>query len=143
MAPITAGAMVPRRVPEAMVGGSFLRPVYAASWPTGEFGGMGLEGAVRLGYRKELEAVADEAERRWLDENCRVECRHRDKLAPGAWIGEGRARANGTDIARAMWLYLITGFIGLAPLVLPGGEIAPQLADRCRDPRTAGNGIWT
>jgi len=40
----------------AMAGGSFARPVFAASWPTGEFGGMGLEGAVRLGYRKELEA---------------------------------------------------------------------------------------
>jgi acetyl-CoA carboxylase carboxyltransferase component len=47
----------------AMVGGSFREPVYAAAWPTGEFGGMGLEGAVRLGYRKELEAVEDPAER--------------------------------------------------------------------------------
>jgi len=36
------------------------------SWPTGEFGGMGLEGAVRLGYRKELEAVADPDEREAL-----------------------------------------------------------------------------
>ena len=52
----------------AMTGGSFLRPVYAASWPTGEFGGMGLEGAVRLGYRKELEAVADPGEREALFE---------------------------------------------------------------------------
>ena len=50
----------------AMVGGSFGVPVYAASWPTGEFGGMGLEGAVRLGYRKELDALADETERRAL-----------------------------------------------------------------------------
>jgi acetyl-CoA carboxylase carboxyltransferase component len=33
------------------------------SWPTGEFGGMGLEGAVKLGYRKELEAIEDPAER--------------------------------------------------------------------------------
>ena len=38
--------------------------------------------------------------------------------SPGAWIGNGRARANATDIARAMWLYLITGFLGLVPLVL-------------------------
>ncbi len=50
----------------AMAGGSFVRPVYSASWPTGEFGGMGLEGAVRLGYRKELEAVEDPAEREAL-----------------------------------------------------------------------------
>jgi acetyl-CoA carboxylase carboxyltransferase component len=33
------------------------------AWPTGEFGGMGLEGAVRLGYRKELEAITDPVER--------------------------------------------------------------------------------
>ncbi len=50
----------------AMVGGSFLNPVYSASWPTGEFGGMGLEGAVRLGYKKELEAIANVAEREAL-----------------------------------------------------------------------------
>tara|TARA_R110001592_G_scaffold363248_6_gene682339 strand:+ start:36414 stop:37943 length:1530 start_codon:yes stop_codon:yes gene_type:complete len=50
----------------AMAGGSFVRPVYSASWPTGEFGGMGLEGAVRLGYRKELEALAEPAEREAL-----------------------------------------------------------------------------
>ncbi|RPH97213.1 MAG: biotin carboxylase [Lysobacterales bacterium] len=43
----------------AMAGGSFAEPVYAAAWPSGEFGGMGLEGAVRLGYRKELEAEGD------------------------------------------------------------------------------------
>jgi len=53
----------------AMVGGSFREPVYTASWPTGEFGGMGLEGAVRLGYRKELEAVEDPAEREALFES--------------------------------------------------------------------------
>ena len=44
---------------QGMVGGSFHRPVFAVSWPTGEFGPMNLEGAVRLGYRKELEAIAD------------------------------------------------------------------------------------
>ena len=47
----------------AMTGGSFAAPSYAAAWPTGEFGGMGLEGAVRLGYRKELEAIQDPAQR--------------------------------------------------------------------------------
>jgi acetyl-CoA carboxylase carboxyltransferase component len=43
----------------AMAGGSFSEPLYAVSWPTGEFGGMGLEGAVRLGFRKELDAESD------------------------------------------------------------------------------------
>jgi acetyl/propionyl-CoA carboxylase alpha subunit/acetyl-CoA carboxylase carboxyltransferase component len=41
----------------AMFGGGFHATALTASWPTGEFGGMGLEGAVRLGYRKELDAV--------------------------------------------------------------------------------------
>ena len=50
----------------AMTGGSFVAPLYAAAWPTGEFGGMGLEGAVRLGFKKELEAVEDPKEREAL-----------------------------------------------------------------------------
>ena len=33
------------------------------AWPTGEFGGMGLEGAIRLGMRRELEAIADPLQR--------------------------------------------------------------------------------
>jgi len=37
--------------------------VFTVAWPTGEFGAMGLEGAVRLGFRKELEAAAEGAER--------------------------------------------------------------------------------
>jgi acetyl-CoA carboxylase carboxyltransferase component len=48
---------------QAMAGGSFKAPVFAVSWPTGEFGGMGLEGAVRLGFRRELEAIEDPVER--------------------------------------------------------------------------------
>jgi acetyl-CoA carboxylase carboxyltransferase component len=48
---------------QAMAGGSFKAPLFCVAWPTGEFGGMGLEGAVRLGFRKELEAIEDDAER--------------------------------------------------------------------------------
>jgi acetyl-CoA carboxylase carboxyltransferase component/biotin carboxyl carrier protein len=51
---------------QAMTGGSFHAPLFTVAWPTGEFGAMGLEGAVRLGYRKELEAVADPVEREAL-----------------------------------------------------------------------------
>jgi acetyl-CoA carboxylase carboxyltransferase component len=40
----------------AMTAGSFHAPAFNVAWPTGEFGAMGLEGAVKLGYRKELEA---------------------------------------------------------------------------------------
>jgi acetyl-CoA carboxylase carboxyltransferase component len=48
---------------QAMAGGSFKTPLFCVAWPTGELGGMGLEGAVRLGYRKELEAIHDLDER--------------------------------------------------------------------------------
>jgi acetyl-CoA carboxylase carboxyltransferase component len=48
---------------QAMAGGSFRSPLFTVAWPTGELGGMGLEGAVRLGFRRELETVEDEAER--------------------------------------------------------------------------------
>ncbi len=47
----------------AMTGGGFHEPVATAAWPSGEFGAMGIEGAVRLGYRKELEAVPEGPER--------------------------------------------------------------------------------
>ena len=48
----------------AMTGGSYPASVFAVAWPTGEFGGMGLEGAVKLGYRNELAAITDPDERK-------------------------------------------------------------------------------
>ena len=48
---------------QSMAGGSFKAPVFTISWPSGEFGGMGLEGAVKLGFRKELESIEDPAAR--------------------------------------------------------------------------------
>ena len=50
----------------AMTAGGFHAPLFTVAWPSGEFGAMGLEGAVKLGYRKELEAVAEGAERQAL-----------------------------------------------------------------------------
>ncbi len=49
-----------------MTAGSFHAPIFNVAWPTGEFGAMGLEGAVRLGFRKELEALPEGAEREAL-----------------------------------------------------------------------------
>jgi len=51
---------------QAMAGGSFRAPIFLVAWPSGELGGMGLEGAVRLGFRRELEAVEDPGEREEL-----------------------------------------------------------------------------
>jgi acetyl-CoA carboxylase carboxyltransferase component len=50
----------------AMTGGGFHETLSTVAWPTGELGGMGLEGAVRLGYRKELEALPEGPERQAL-----------------------------------------------------------------------------
>lgn len=52
----------------AMAGGSFRAPHFTVAWPTGEIGGMGLEGAVRLGFSKELAAAGDPTERQSLFE---------------------------------------------------------------------------
>lgn len=49
-----------------MTAGGFHAPIFTVAWPTGEFGAMGLEGAVRLGYRKELEALPSGPEREAL-----------------------------------------------------------------------------
>ena len=75
----------------AMAGGSFHAPQFAVAWPTGEIGGMGLEGALRLGFRKGLDAVADPAERRQLfDRLVRAAYRH------------GRALNSATTFERAL-----------------------------------------
>jgi acetyl-CoA carboxylase carboxyltransferase component len=48
---------------QAMCGGSFTAPLLTVAWPQAEMGAMGLEGSVRLGFRRELEMIEDEAER--------------------------------------------------------------------------------
>jgi len=51
---------------QALLGGSTSKPSYTFAWPTGEFGAMGLEGAVKLGYKKRLEAQTDPLARQAL-----------------------------------------------------------------------------
>lgn len=46
-----------------MAAGSLRTPQFTIAWPTGEIGAMGLEGAVRLGFRKQLEEITDPRER--------------------------------------------------------------------------------
>jgi acetyl-CoA carboxylase carboxyltransferase component len=48
---------------QAMAGGGFKAPLFTVGWPTSEFGAMGLEGAVKLGMRRELDGIGDDAER--------------------------------------------------------------------------------
>lgn len=72
----------------AMMGGSTRRPVATVSWPTGEFGAMGLEGAVRLGFRKELEAVEDPSDREALFQKMVEEAYKRGKALSMATMFE-------------------------------------------------------
>ncbi|MDD4860096.1 MAG: carboxyl transferase domain-containing protein [Dehalococcoidales bacterium] len=53
---------------QSMAKGGFREPFFTIAWPTGEFGGMGLEGYVKKGFKKELDAVADPKEREALYE---------------------------------------------------------------------------
>lgn len=73
---------------QAMAGGSFKEPFCAVAWPTGEFGGMGLEGQVKLGFRNELAAIEDPQER----------VRRYDELVEAAYI-RGRALNSGVSFA--------------------------------------------
>jgi acetyl-CoA carboxylase carboxyltransferase component len=51
---------------QAMCGGSSMAPMLVVAWPTAEFAGMNIEGAVKLGYRNDLAALATAEERKAL-----------------------------------------------------------------------------
>lgn len=70
----------------AMTGGSMRLGVFAVAWPTGEFGGMGLEGQVKLGRRKELAAIEDPVERRAAFERMVAELYERGKAINEAML---------------------------------------------------------
>ncbi|TBO29377.1 carbamoyl-phosphate synthase large subunit [Aquabacterium lacunae] len=64
---------------QAMTAGSLLAPDFTVSWPTGEFGPMGFEGAVRLGFGKQLEAIADPVQRQQVFDGLVAEAYRRGK----------------------------------------------------------------
>ena len=68
----------------AMTGGSFEVPRYAVSWPQGEFGAMGLEGAVQLGFRQELAEAPDETARQALFESLLADMYHKGRATEAA-----------------------------------------------------------
>ncbi|HEX7955021.1 MAG TPA: carboxyl transferase domain-containing protein [Burkholderiales bacterium] len=73
---------------QGMVGGSFHLPMFAVAWPTGEFGPMNLEGSVKLGFRKELEAIADPAQRKARFDEMVAEAYERGKALSTATLFE-------------------------------------------------------
>jgi acetyl-CoA carboxylase carboxyltransferase component len=73
---------------QGMVGGSFHLPMFSVAWPTGEFGPMNLEGSVKLGFRKELEAIADPGQRKAKFEEMVAEAYERGKALSAATLFE-------------------------------------------------------
>ena len=73
---------------QAMAGGSFKDPFATLAWPTAEFGGMGIEGQVKLGFRNELAAIEDPEERK----------QRYDQLVEAAYQ-RGKALVAGTSFA--------------------------------------------
>ena len=71
-----------------MAGGTLKAPLFTVSWPTGEFGAMGLEGAVKLGFRKELDAIEDPQQREAAYEKMVAEMYERGKAVNTATFFE-------------------------------------------------------
>ena len=69
---------------QALVGGSLHNPVYTVAWPSAEFGPMGLEGAVKLGFKKELDAEQDQEKREALFNQLVEEAYERGKAIEAA-----------------------------------------------------------
>jgi methylmalonyl-CoA carboxyltransferase 12S subunit len=73
---------------QAMAAGSLHEPLLTVGWPTAELGPMGLEGAVRLGLRRELEQIADEDEREQRVQELTAVAHERAKALNAATIFE-------------------------------------------------------
>jgi acetyl-CoA carboxylase carboxyltransferase component len=103
----------------AMAGGSLKVPLATVAWPTGEFGAMGLEGAVRLGFRRELAAAPDP--RRLFDELVE-QAYERGKALSAASIFEIDDVIDPADTRR--W---ITATLSSAPVPEPPGKRRPHI----------------
>ena len=103
----------------AMTAGDLRRPAITVAWPTGEFGGMGLEGAVRLGYRKELEAIEDPAARR-----ARYEELVAEQYARGKAVSTAMAFEIDDVIDPADTRAVLAGVLARARRAPPGGPFS-------------------
>jgi acetyl-CoA carboxylase carboxyltransferase component len=95
---------------QAMAAGSFHAPMFTIGWPSSEFGAMGLEGAVRLGFAKELAALEDPAEQQALF----------DKL-----VGELYARGKGISMASFLEIDAVIDPLETRDWLLRGLNSAP------------------
>ena len=112
----------------AMTAGDLRRPDITVAWPTGEFGGMGLEGAVRLGYRKELDAIDDPAARRARYDELVAEHYTRGKALSTAAAFEIDDVIDPADTRAVLTDVLARAAAGGLAAGLPGGGL-PSAAD--------------
>ena len=96
---------------QAMAGGGFHAPFFAVSWPTGEYGGMGLEGAVKLGFRDVLAAIEDVDERRETYERMVAEAYARGKAVNTASLFEIDDVIDPADTRR----WIVGGLMAMPP----------------------------
>ena len=97
-----------------MAGGSMKAPLFTVAWPTGEFGAMGLEGAVKLGFRKELEAITDPQEQKARFDEMVAEMYERGKAVNNATFFEFDDVIDPADTRR----WITTGLLS-APAASP------------------------
>ncbi len=103
---------------QAMAGGSFAAPFFCVAWPSGEFGAMGLEGAVRLGFRKELDAATNDADRQALFERMVAAAYERGKALNMASVLEIDAVIDPAESRR----WLARALASVPPLQSGGGR---------------------
>jgi acetyl-CoA carboxylase carboxyltransferase component len=107
----------------AMTGGSYQASMFCVSWPTGEFGGMGLEGSVKLGYRNELAAIEDPVERKATF----------DRMVAAAYAaGKAVVRASGTALDDVIdpadtRRWILAGLRSLPPVPVRTGKKVPWI----------------
>jgi acetyl/propionyl-CoA carboxylase alpha subunit len=105
----------------AMTGGSMRVGMFAVSWPTGEFGGMGLEGQVKLGRRRELAAIDDPAERLAAYERMVAELYERGKALNAGSLFEVDEVIDPADTRR----WIVAGLRSLPPKPVREGKRRP------------------
>ena len=103
---------------QAMAGGSFAAPFFCVAWPSGEFGAMGLEGSVRLGFRKELEAAPDDAARQALFERMVAAAYERGKALNMASVLEIDAVIDPAESRR----WIVRALASVPPLAASSGR---------------------
>ncbi len=105
----------------AMTGGGMRVGMFAVAWPTGEFGGMGLEGQVKLGRRRELAAIEDPAERLAAYEGMVAELYERGKALNAGSLFEVDEVIDPAETRR----WLIAGLRSLPPSPVREGKRRP------------------